>query len=114
MTLLPAALGQRANHDIQRNIVTAHNDKIGCALGFPDQRDFNLTVGIERGGERVDGKESVGLRERCHRPRTFSCWKSDKAFVRTDKRNQYEFFAAELGRDAQRHARSDRVRRFEG
>jgi hypothetical protein len=29
LTLLPAALGQRANHDIQRNIVTAHNDKIG-------------------------------------------------------------------------------------
>ena len=62
-----AALGQHTDHDIQRNIVTAHNDKIGRALGFPDQRDFHLAVGIERGGERIDGKKSVGLRERRHR-----------------------------------------------
>jgi hypothetical protein len=58
LTLLPAALGQRANHDMQRNIVTAHNDKIGRVLGFPDQRDFNLAVGVERGGERTCGRIS--------------------------------------------------------
>jgi len=108
-----AALGQRANHDIQRNIVTAHNDKIGRALGFPDQRDFNLAVGIERGGERIDGKESIRLRERRHRARALSGRECDKAVIGADQRNQHEFFAAELGRYAHRHARSDRVRGFD-
>src|SRR5262250_1188074 len=91
-----AAVGQRANHDIQRNVVTAHNDKIGRTFGFSDQRDFNLAVGIERGGERIDGKKPVRLRERRHRTRAFSGRECDEALVIAYQRNQYELFAAEL------------------
>jgi hypothetical protein len=57
-----AALGQRADHDIERDVVTAHDDQIGRALGFSDQGDFDVAVGIERGDERIDGKKTIGLR----------------------------------------------------
>ena len=93
--------------------MTAHNNKIGRVFGFPDQRDFNSAVGIERGGERIDGKKSVGLRKRRHRARSFPARERDEAVVGADQRNQHKFFAAELGRYAHRHARSDRVRGFE-
>ena len=103
---------KRANHDIQRNVVTAHNDKIGRELGFPDQRDFDLAVGVERGGERIDSKESICLRERRHRARALAGRECDEAVIGADQRNQHEFFATELGRYVHRHARSDRVRGF--
>ena len=113
MVRAQAALGQRANYDVERNIMTAHNNEIGHVFGFPDQRDFNSAVGIERGGERIDGKKSVGLRKRRHRARAFPARERDEAVVGADQRNQYELFAAELGRYAHRHTRSDGVSGFD-
>src|SRR5262249_18261457 len=44
----PAPLTQSTDHDIERNIMTAHDDEIGRALGFADQRNFGLAPRIER------------------------------------------------------------------
>ena len=35
-----APLGQRADHDVERDIVAAHDDEVGRALGLADQRDL--------------------------------------------------------------------------
>ena len=61
--------------------MTAHNNEIGRVLGFPDQRDFNSAVGIERRGERIDGKKSVGLRKRRHRARPLAGRKGYESLV---------------------------------
>jgi hypothetical protein len=43
-----AVVGKRSDHDIKRHVVTAHDHKIGCAYRIIDQRDLNITAGIER------------------------------------------------------------------
>ena len=47
-----AAFGERADDDIERDIVAAHDDEIGRARRLADQRDFGAGVGIERTRER--------------------------------------------------------------
>ena len=54
---LKPALGERAEHDVERDAVAAHDDEIGRARRLADQRDVGAAAGIERGGERIDRRE---------------------------------------------------------
>ena len=42
------ALGQRADHDIERHVMAAHDHQIGRVRGAADQRHLHLAVGVER------------------------------------------------------------------
>ena len=43
-----AALGERADHDVERNVMAAHDDQIGRVRGVADQRHLDIAVGVER------------------------------------------------------------------
>ena len=90
--------------------MAAHDDEIGRARRFADQRDLGIAVGIERRGERIDRQKSVGLGERRDRARALAGRKRDRAVAAGDQRDQHEFLAAEFGGDAHRHARRDGLR----
>ncbi len=72
----------RADHRIERDVVAAHDDEVGRARRAADQRHLRLAAGIERGGERVDGEEAVGLREARHRAGALADRKGDGAAAR--------------------------------
>ena len=107
-----AALGERADHDIERDIVAAHDDEVRRALGFADQSDVGAGAGIERRGQRIDRQKPVGLRKGGDRARAFAGGERDRAVVAGDERDQHEFLAAKLGGDPHRQPRGDGFRRF--
>ena len=84
-TRAQAALGQSADHDVERDIVAAHDHEVRRVIGLTDQRHLSLGLGVERRGERIDGQETVGLREGRHCTRSFSGWKRDQAVFRGDQ-----------------------------
>ena len=69
-------------------------------------------AGIERAGERVDLQKSVGLREAGDRAGTLRRRERDRPLLAGDQRDQHEFLAAELRRDAHRHLGLDGARGF--
>ena len=71
----------------------------GARAALPISVTSRDAVGIERGGERVDLEETVGLREAGHRAGALAGRERDRAVLAVDQRHQHEFLAAELGRD---------------
>ena len=76
-----AALGQRADHHIERDVVAAHDHQIGRMRGAADQRHLRVAVGIERGGQRVDLEKAVGLREAGDRAGALAGRECDRAVL---------------------------------
>ena len=108
-----AALRQRADHRVEREVVAAHDHQIGRMRGAsPISVTSSIRTGIERGGKRVDLEKAVGLREAGDRARALADGKRERTFGALDQRHQHEFLAAELGGDAHRYARLNRLRRF--
>ena len=70
------------DHHIERDVVAAHDDEVGRARGAADQRDLRRAAGIERGGQRVDLDEAVGLREAGHRAGALAGRERDRAVAR--------------------------------
>src|SRR2546423_8710776 len=81
-----SAPGEFADDDIERDVVTAHDDEIGHLDGATDQGDTRATIGIERGRERIDFEKAVRLRKAGHRARGLGGWKSERAILAIDQR----------------------------
>ena len=109
-----AAIGKDAKDDVEGDIVTSHQDKIGQLRGPSDQGDARACARIKRGCERVDLEKAVSLREAGDGAGAFSERECDWPGIRLHHRDQHEFLAAELGADAHRHVGLDRAGRLRG
>ena len=98
-------------YGVERDAMAAGDHEVGRAR-LPDARDLRARAGIDRGAQRVDFEETVGLRERGNRPGTFADRKRDRPLRARDQRDQHELLAAELGGNAHRHGRIDLHGRF--
>ena len=56
-------LGQRAEHDVERDAMAAHHHEIGQRGRLPDQRDARARAGIERGCQGIDLQKTIRLGE---------------------------------------------------
>ena len=60
-------VGKRADDDIERDVVAAHDDEVERLLAAVEQRHLRLAVGVQRRRERIDFDKAVGLREAGYR-----------------------------------------------
>ncbi len=109
---LKPAIGECAEHGIERDAMAADDDKVGHRGALPDQRHARARAGVERRRQRVDLEETVGLREARHRAGALGGRECDRAGFAFGQRHQHELLAAQLGRNAHRHLGLDRARGF--
>ena len=107
-----AALGKRADHDIERDIVAAHDDEIGRALAFADQRHLGAASASSAEASASIAKKPSACENAVTAPEPLPVGNAIGPSSPATSDDQHEFLAAEFGSDPHRHARSDGFCRF--